>query len=73
MNKASKSTHVKPSILYGLLRDIVRLSKEHQNDFKLEYELNRGDRRKLIIVPKITTEASFRKEQINDYWNQSTA
>ena len=54
-------TQIKPSDVYDLLCDIVRLSKEHENDFKLEFQSISGATRELIMVPKVLTKASFQK------------
>ena len=57
----AKITEIKRSLLYGLLWDIVQISKKHPNENKLEFQLNNGTKREFIIVPKVSTEASFQK------------
>ena len=52
---------VNSSNLYALLREIRSVSKEHSDQFKFEYQIDSEKRRELIVVPQVSTDASFYK------------
>ena len=52
---------VNSSNLYALLREIRSVSKEHSDQFKFEYQIDSEKRRELIVVPQVSTDASFNK------------
>ena len=56
----AKLTSFKPSELYGLLRDIRRVSNEKKNMFKFEYQIDCKMKRDLIIIPQVSSDRSFK-------------
>jgi hypothetical protein len=61
LSKISNSQSLNINELYGLLRDLINISQDDSNEFTLEQELPNGTRRKLLIVPKVSTDKTFKK------------
>jgi hypothetical protein len=51
---------VNSTTLSSLLRDIIKVSEEFPDSFKLEYESVNSKRRKIMIIPQISTDNSFK-------------
>lgn len=45
----------------SLVCDIVNFPRAFSDEFKVEYESTQGKRRKIIIVPQVSTDTSFKK------------
>ena len=50
-----------PSLVQGLQRELVKLSKDHPHEFDLSYKSNNGMTRRLYSIPQVGTNDSFRK------------